>query len=136
MRTNTLYLRFALIAAAFALIFTGRASAKPYTVPWFTVDGGGAMFSSGGNFTVGGTIGQPDAGPANTATGLVVQGGFWTVSVCVADFDGDGFISGVDFDLFVQAFENGDPIADIDMDGFVTGVDFDAFVQEFERGCP
>jgi len=57
------------------------------------------------------------------------------VTSCLADFDGDGFVTGVDFDLFVGAFEQGDMAADFDLDGFVTGADFDLFVQAFEAGC-
>src|ERR1043165_1300451 len=33
---------------------------------------------------------------------------------CAPDFDGDGFVTGLDFDGFVSAFESGDPIADYD----------------------
>lgn len=58
----------------------------------------------------------------------------WTVA-CVVDFDGDGFATGIDFDLFVGAFEAGGMSADYDGDGFVTGIDFDLFVGEFEGGC-
>lgn len=54
---------------------------------------------------------------------------------CAADFDADGFVSGVDFDLYVQAFEAGDFAADFDGDGFLTGVDFDMYVQAFDGGC-
>lgn len=54
---------------------------------------------------------------------------------CPPDFDEDGFLTGLDFDLFVQAFENGDMAADYDEDGFLTGIDFDVFVQDFEHGC-
>ena len=54
---------------------------------------------------------------------------------CPADFDGDGFINGLDFDLYVQAFEGGDAGADFDGDGFITGLDFDFYVQAFEAGC-
>lgn len=54
---------------------------------------------------------------------------------CEADFDGDGFVTGTDFDLFVQAFEAGDDAADFDEDGFITGLDFDLYVQAFEAGC-
>jgi hypothetical protein len=54
---------------------------------------------------------------------------------CSADFDGDGFVTGADFDLFVQAFEIGDMLADFDRDGFLTGVDFDLFSGRFEEGC-
>lgn len=54
---------------------------------------------------------------------------------CRPDYDGDGFLTGIDFDLYVQAFEAGDLSADYDADGFVTGIDFDLCVQDFEAGC-
>jgi hypothetical protein len=54
---------------------------------------------------------------------------------CPADFNGDGFITGEDFDLFVQAFEAGDMRSDFNGDGFLTGEDFDQFVRAFEAGC-
>lgn len=52
-----------------------------------------------------------------------------------ADFDGSGYITGIDFDQYVFAFEAGAASADIDGDGNVTGMDFDAFVVAFEAGC-
>lgn len=58
-----------------------------------------------------------------------------TLSVCAADYDCDGFVTGDDFDGYVAAFELGDPASDFDGDGFVTGDDFDAFVEAFEAGC-
>jgi hypothetical protein len=54
---------------------------------------------------------------------------------CPADFDGDGFLTGVDFDLFVYAFEGGDENADFDGNGFINGADFDQFVAAYEEGC-
>lgn len=57
------------------------------------------------------------------------------VCACPADFDCDGFITGLDYDLYVQAFEAGDASADFDGDTFITGVDFDLYVQAFEAGC-
>lgn len=54
---------------------------------------------------------------------------------CAVDFDGDGFLTGQDFDLFVQAFEYGDPSADFDQNGFISGPDFDLYVVAFEAGC-
>lgn len=54
---------------------------------------------------------------------------------CRPDFDGDGFVTGIDFDLYVQAFEAGSMASDFDGDGFVTGSDFDAYVVAFEQGC-
>lgn len=52
-----------------------------------------------------------------------------------ADMDGDGFVSGADFDLYVLAFEAGEAVADFDGDGFITGQDFDLYVGTFEQGC-
>ena len=47
-----------------------------YQIVWSTIDGGGAMFSAGGDYSLGGTIGQPDAG-AMSASGYTLFGGFW-----------------------------------------------------------
>ncbi|MCS6847298.1 MAG: hypothetical protein RMN52_06230 [Anaerolineae bacterium] len=41
------------------------------------MDGGGATFSTGGGYELGGTIGQADTG-ALTGDGYTLQGGFWT----------------------------------------------------------
>jgi hypothetical protein len=61
------------------------------------------------------------------------------------DYNGDGFITGEDFDQFVQDFEAGGcedgtgsgcrGATDHNGDGFQTGEDFDSFVQDFEAGC-
>lgn len=56
-----------------------------YDLSWFTIDGGGETFSTGGapgsEIQLGGTIGQPDAGPTLTggAPGneFELTGGFW-----------------------------------------------------------
>lgn len=62
--------------------------------------------------------------------------GFLNISrYCAADFDGDGFVTGIDFDLYVAAFESGDLSSDFDGDGFITGIDFDLYVVAFEAGC-
>lgn len=54
---------------------------------------------------------------------------------CPADYDRDGFVTGLDYDFFVFDFEAGDMDADFDRDGFITGLDFDAYVYAFEAGC-
>ena len=51
-------------------------SGGPYDLTWSTIDGGGGMFSAGGSFTLGGTIGQPDAGPLAGGS-YTLLGGFW-----------------------------------------------------------
>ncbi|MEJ2210547.1 MAG: hypothetical protein P8129_16125 [Anaerolineae bacterium] len=47
-----------------------------YDLSWSTVDGGGYTFSSSGSYTLGGTIGQPDAGLL-TGGNYALGGGFW-----------------------------------------------------------
>jgi hypothetical protein len=47
-----------------------------YDLSWWTVDGGGATFSTGGGYELGGTIGQPDAGVLSGG-GYTLVGGFW-----------------------------------------------------------
>lgn len=65
--------------------------------------------------------------------GLVMTGD--VSELCPSDFDHNGFVNGVDFDSFVEAFVAGDPSADFDHNTFVNGVDFDSFVEAFEAGC-
>jgi hypothetical protein len=52
------------------------ASTAGYDLAWWTVDGGGQTFSSGGGYTLGSTAGQPDPGLL-TGGGYTVGGGFW-----------------------------------------------------------
>lgn len=54
---------------------------------------------------------------------------------CAADFDGDGFLTGLDYAAFVLAFEAGDLRADFDGDGYINAIDFDDYVRAFELGC-
>jgi hypothetical protein len=59
---------------------------------------------------------------------------------CPADYNGDGFVDGIDSDLFNNDFESADPnrqiIADYNGDGFVDGIDYDMFNNDFETQCP
>jgi hypothetical protein len=62
------------LVAAICLLATS-AHAQNYLIDWHTVDGGGGT-STGGAYTLNGTIGQPDPGVA--AGGLYqLFGGFW-----------------------------------------------------------
>ncbi len=74
------------------------------------------------------TVTDPDC-LSTTATVLVFPAN------CRADFDANGFVTGEDFDSFVDEFEAGNAGADFDLNGFVTGDDFDAFVAQYELGC-
>jgi hypothetical protein len=52
--------------------------AQSYNISWYKVAGGGGT-SSGGTYSVSGTIGQPDAGPTLTGGSYSVTGGFWSL---------------------------------------------------------
>lgn len=54
------------------------AFGQSYSIDWFTIDGGGGT-STGGVFSVSGTIGQPDAGALMTGGNYALQGGFWAI---------------------------------------------------------
>ena len=58
------------------LAFTLPAQAQ-YSIDWHTLDGGGGT-STGGVYTVTGTIGQPDAG-AMAGGNFSLTGGFWAL---------------------------------------------------------
>ena len=77
------------LAASFAV-----PAAAQFALDWFTIDGGGAMQSSGGAYTLGGTIGQPDAGPMSGGN-FELGGGFWMAgsAVMVGIAEGNAGIS-------------------------------------------
>lgn len=60
---------------------------------------------------------------------------FTAQTPCLADYNGDGFLDGFDYDDFCTSFETGSGPADFNNDGFVDGFDYDDFVQAFEQGC-
>lgn len=50
--------------------------AGSYDLSWWTADGGGGA-SGGGDYTLGGTAGQPEAAPPLTQGTYTLAGGFW-----------------------------------------------------------
>lgn len=48
-----------------------------YDLTWNTQDGGGVINSTGGAYSMSGTVGQPDIGTI-TGGGYNLAGGFWT----------------------------------------------------------
>lgn len=64
---------------AFALSLSSGLS-QSFIINWSTLDGGGGA-STGGSFTLNGTVGQPDAGPPMSGGSFSISGGFWTASV-------------------------------------------------------
>jgi len=62
-----------------ALLLAVPAVAQQYSIDWHTVDGGGGT-STGGVYSVSGTIGQPDASQQTMSGGpYSVTGGFWAI---------------------------------------------------------
>lgn len=74
-------LNLAIFAALFCFGLVA-ASAQNYAIDWHTIDGGGGT-STGGVYSVSGTIGQPDAGPTMTNGQYSVTGGFWALPAAV-----------------------------------------------------
>jgi hypothetical protein len=72
---STLYV----LGSTLAIAMTAVAQ---YAINWSTIDGGGGT-STGGVYSVGGTIGQPDAGPTMTNGSYAVTGGFWALPQAV-----------------------------------------------------
>jgi hypothetical protein len=70
--------RFAALLAvllALSFAFCRPALAQSYSIDWFTIDGGGGT-STGGVYSVSGSIGQPDAGRMSGGP-FTLEGGFW-----------------------------------------------------------
>jgi hypothetical protein len=77
-----------IVLAALAACTAAPAMAQ-YAIPWFTIDGGGAMQVSGGAYGLGSTIGQPDAGTLLAGGSYSLSGGFWVGGNSVTGI-GDG----------------------------------------------
>jgi len=111
-------------------LLTAIANGKgQYGLSWSTIDGGGGT-SSGGQYTVMGTIGQPDA--AYSASGpYELLGGFWPGEpLCVVDFR--------HFARFAQYWLDTDiglP-ADLYEDGTIDYYDLAEFVDLWLCYCP
>lgn len=92
---------------------TATVMGQEFELSRHTIDGGGVIQSTGGEFELSGTIGQPDAGVL-TGGGFQLTGGFW-FEVAPTDCNDDGTV-----DLFDHA----------SFSGCLTGPD-----AEFPGGC-
>jgi hypothetical protein len=68
---------FLVLALSLFGLGVSSALAQSYSIDWFTIDGGGGT-STGGVYSVSGTIGQPDAGHMSGGN-FTIDGGFWGV---------------------------------------------------------
>lgn len=67
------------------LLLAAIPASAQYAIDWFTLDGGGGQ-SSGGAYTLNGTIGQPDAGTSSGGN-YTLHGGFWSAFAVVQSED-------------------------------------------------
>lgn len=65
----------ALVFFASALI---QLNGQSYSIDWYAVAGGGGA-STGGVYTISGTVGQPAAGGPMTGGNFSLTGGFWSL---------------------------------------------------------
>ena len=111
-----------------------------FDLSWYSIDGGGGSSSTGGDFELSGTIGQPDAGEMSGGD-FTLAGGFWPGAsgssgggctrdpewICDGDTDGDGQVNPVDSGLVQAAFGSTDEADlcqyDVDCDGQINPVD-------------
>ena len=119
-----MYNRISLCIGLLLSITAATVATAQYEIPWHTVDGGGATFSTGGTYSLGGTIGQPDA--SSFAAPMVggtyeLVGGFWAPSAstcpCLGDMNADGERDGLDVQSFVECITIGGTCACADVDG-------------------
>jgi hypothetical protein len=140
----------------FCVVYGGaaRAHADTFDLSWFTVDGGGGMFSTGGSFGLSGSIGQPDASSTPMTGGnFELIGGFWASvpGFQPGDLNCDGLLNTFDIDPFVLALTSAPGfaayqavypdcdgmLADVNCDGYVNTFDIDPFVLCLTGGgCP
>ena len=67
-----------LLIAPLLLTFGFAANAQSFSIDWYKVSGGGGT-STGGVYSVSGTIGQHDASPAMNGGNFSLTGGFWSL---------------------------------------------------------
>jgi len=69
----------ALVVLGFILLHSSfSVRAQSFGIDWFTMDSGGGT-STGGVYTVSGTIGQPDASDSMTGGAFALTSGFWSL---------------------------------------------------------
>ena len=139
--------KFGLIAlSTLALLFVAGPGviADDFTIDWWTVDGGGEMWTTGGDFELSGTIGQSDAGTAMIGGDFELIGGFWSGAAedefCYGDLDGDNDIDLADLAQLLSnygtpsgaVYEDGD----LDADGDVDLADLAGLLSVYGTTCP
>jgi hypothetical protein len=124
-------IRRAIISAStiFILLFIITTVSAQYELSWYTIDSGGGQ-SSGGSYTLTGTIGQPDAAWSSGGN-YELLGGFWPGGpICFVDFH--------HFARFAELWLHTGAGLDADLDGSETVdyIDLDQFTDLWLYSCP
>ncbi len=117
------------VIAAVAVV-VGAGGDPDFDINWHTIDGGGLMRSTGGDFELSGTVGQPDAGSMSGGD-FTLTGGFW-FEVIASDCNEDGVVNLFDYDTLETCITGpgGGPLPagcdcyDFDKNGEITLRDF------------
>jgi hypothetical protein len=126
---NTRKIKWFLQVGIFVITTLSAVSYGDYQIVWSTIDGGGGQ-SSGGQYRLTGTIGQPDAS-YSAAYKYELLGGFWPGGpLCFVDFP--------DFAVFAEYWlQTGSNLpSDLDDNGVVDLNDLKIFVLDWLCGCP
>ena len=128
------------LAVAIGPLATIGVFAQDYAIDWYTMDGGGETFSTGGSYELSGTIGQPDAGYM-TGGEFELAGGFWPVSACFipGDLDHDGDVDLADLSTLLAHYNQTDVSyedGDIDGDNDVDLADLSELLAHYGDTCP
>ena len=118
----------ALLMACLLMIVPALAqTGGDYEIIWSTIDGGGGT-SSGGPYTLTGTIGQPDAAWSSGGD-YELLGGFWPGGpLCTVEFD--------DFARFAELWLIGDTSGDLDGDSDIDFGDLRELADHWLCYCP
>jgi len=134
-------MRTKLLGLIIALTLISVASAQsggPYELSWWTIDGGGITFATGGVYNLGGTIGQPDASNVLAGGPYALTGGFW-FTPCIptnGDVDGNNCVDDADLLQVLFAFgATGLNPADVNCDAVVDDADLLIVLFNFGSGC-
>ena len=100
--------KLGIYAMGISLLVAAPAMADTFELTWYTADGGGATFSTGGGYQLGGSIGQPDASVAMSGGTITLVGGFWPGVPMYApgDLNCDGSVNFKDINPFVLYLSN------------------------------
>ncbi len=85
----TRYRYMTLLAPILLLVLGAISTSADHVIDWYTIDGGGQMWTSTANFELSTTFGQTDTDGSLTMRGatLSLTGGFWPISA--TSFPGD-----------------------------------------------